>query len=165
MILVINMDAAGEHRYRLTPIICHLFYIYFVETYHQKGHSTVDWARWRHNTAARAPRLGLALSPALAKDGPIYAGALAFKLNATVCWCKWVNNTGHAQPTWLAIGSKIARKLYVNRGFKNWNRTHFTLFSLGNETNVSSVQTFDHLPMHVGLHAHRLLSVAKRMLQ
>ena len=25
MILVINMDAAGEHRYRLTPIICHLF--------------------------------------------------------------------------------------------------------------------------------------------
>ena len=29
MMLVINMEAAGEHRYRLTPIICHLYlYLY-----------------------------------------------------------------------------------------------------------------------------------------
>jgi len=28
MILVISMDAAGEHRYRLTPKIRHLFYVY-----------------------------------------------------------------------------------------------------------------------------------------
>jgi len=45
MILVTNMDATGEQRYRLTPTICHLFYIYvfiLLKYNHQKGHNTDD---------------------------------------------------------------------------------------------------------------------------
>jgi len=78
MILVINIDATEEHRYRLTPIICHLFYIYIfilLKHNHQKGHSTVaehddditPLLRW-------VPRLGLTLGPALGKASTIVHG-------------------------------------------------------------------------------------------
>jgi len=67
MILAINVDAAEEHRYRLTPIICHLFYIYFIKVISRlTEHSDVitPLLRW-------APGLGLTLGPALAKAGAV----------------------------------------------------------------------------------------------
>jgi len=66
------MDAAAEHRYKLTPIICRLFYIYFIKT----TIKTVIARLTEHNDVITpllrwTPRLGFALGQALAKASPV----------------------------------------------------------------------------------------------